>query len=105
MAQAQRIVEGERMRHAGLIGLGRNNDNVIGDRARNTLEHIQALGMNAIVIGDQNAHCFNFLSFVIASAAKQSSPVLQILDCFVASLLAMTRRRLYAFVIFSSPPI
>jgi hypothetical protein len=30
-------------------------------------------------------------SDVIASEAKQSSLMLQVLDCFVASLLAMTR--------------
>jgi hypothetical protein len=37
---------------------------------------------------------FPFLFFVIASEAKQSSAAVRFLDCFVASLLAMTTERL-----------
>ena len=56
LAQPQRIIERERMRHAGLVGLRRHHPDVIGQSAGDLFEHLEPAGMHAVVIGDENAH-------------------------------------------------
>src|SRR5476649_800695 len=45
------------MRHAGLVGLRRHDPYVVGQRARDFLAGFKARRMNAVIIGDQDAHC------------------------------------------------
>jgi hypothetical protein len=56
LAQAQRIVQRQRMRHAGLVELRRDNPDVIGQRARDLLQDLEAGGVDAVVVGAENAH-------------------------------------------------
>ena len=56
LAQAQRIVERERMRHAALVGLRRHHPHVVRQRARDAPPALQAGGMDAVVVGAENAH-------------------------------------------------
>src|SRR3954452_5114514 len=44
------------MRHAGLIVLRRHHPDVLGNLARDLLADFQALRVDAVVVGDQNAH-------------------------------------------------
>jgi hypothetical protein len=60
-AQAQRIVQRQRMRNAGLVELRRHDPDVIRQRARNLLDHFQAGRMDAVVIGAENSHPLNYL--------------------------------------------
>jgi hypothetical protein len=39
-----------------LIGLWRNNHNIITQLPRDALQHIEPFGMNTVVIGDENTH-------------------------------------------------
>ena len=56
LAQPQRIVERERMRYAGLVGLRCHHPDVVGQGAGDLLEHLEPARMHAVVIGDENAH-------------------------------------------------
>ena len=58
LAQAQRIVERERMRHAGLVGLRRDDPDVVGQLARDLLADLEARRVDAVVVGDEDAHYF-----------------------------------------------
>ncbi len=55
-AQAQRIVERERMRDARLVELGRHHPDVVGQRARDLGADVETGRVDAVVIGDQDAH-------------------------------------------------
>jgi hypothetical protein len=44
------------MRKAALVRFRRHHPDVVGERAGNPLENGKALGMDAIVIGQQNSH-------------------------------------------------
>ena len=55
-AQAQRIVERERMRDAALIRLGRDDDDVVRQLPRDRLQRLQAGSVDAVVIGAEDAH-------------------------------------------------
>ena len=55
-AQAQRHGQGQGMRCAGLFGLRRHHPDIIGDGAGDLFRHAKPRGMDAIVIGDKNAH-------------------------------------------------
>ena len=55
-AQPQRIVQRQRMRDAGLIELRRHDPDVVGQRAGDLLDDLQAGGMDAVVIGAENSH-------------------------------------------------
>ena len=63
-AQAQRIVQRQRMRHAGLIGFRRHDPDVVGQRARDFFASLEARRVDAVVIGDENTHYF-FSIFVM----------------------------------------
>jgi len=54
--QPQRIVERERMGDAGLVEFGGKHPHIVGQRARDLDADVEALGVNAVVVGDQNAH-------------------------------------------------
>ena len=41
---------------AGLIGLGRHHPHLLAHRAGDVLEHVEAWRLDAVVIGDQDAH-------------------------------------------------
>ena len=56
LAQPQRIVERQRMRDAGLIVLRRHHPDLVRQLARDLRADIETFGMNAVVIGDQDAH-------------------------------------------------
>ncbi len=55
------------MRDAGLIVLRRDNPDIVGQRARDFGADIEAFGMDAVVVGDQNAHVGLLLIFQLAS--------------------------------------
>src|ERR1700751_2024667 len=44
------------MRHAGLVEFRRHDPDIVGERMRDLFDHLQAGGMNAIVIGAENSH-------------------------------------------------
>ena len=44
------------MREAGLVVLRRHHPDIVGERARDALQRRQALGVDAVVIGQQDAH-------------------------------------------------
>ena len=56
LAQPQRLGQRQRMREAGLVGLRRDHPHVVGQRARDALQALQAFGMDAVVIGEKDAH-------------------------------------------------
>ena len=56
LAQAQGIVERERMRDARLVALGRDDEDVVGKLGGDGLEHFEARRMDAVVVGEQDAH-------------------------------------------------
>jgi hypothetical protein len=56
LAQPQRIVERERMRDAGLIGFRRDDPDVVRERARDLGAHVEPRRMDAVVVGNEDAH-------------------------------------------------
>ena len=62
-AQPQRIVQRQRMRDAGLIEFRRHHPDVVGQRARDLLDDLQAGGVDAVVIGAENSHPSKCLLF------------------------------------------
>ena len=56
LAQPQRIVERQRMRHAGLVVFGRDHPDVVGELAGDLLADLQPMGVDAVIVGDQDAH-------------------------------------------------
>ena len=66
LAQAQRQRERQRMRGAGLFGFGRHHPDIVGQRAGDLLGDDQARRMDAVVIGDENAHRAIYIFAVIA---------------------------------------
>ena len=59
LAQPQRIVERQRMRDAGLIVFRRDHPDVVGQPARDLLADVEPFRMDAVVIGDKDAHHFS----------------------------------------------
>ena len=57
-AQAQGIVQRQGMRDTGLIELRRHDPDVIGQRAGDLLDNLQAGSMDAVVIGAEDSHPF-----------------------------------------------
>ena len=55
-AQPQRIVERERMRDAGLIEFGGDHPDIIRQRAANLGADIEAVRVDAVVVGHEDAH-------------------------------------------------
>ena len=75
LAQPQRIVERQRMRDARLIVLRRDDPDIVGQRARDLGADIEAFGVNAVVVGDQNAHAsFRFYLLQSAHIGLQRGP-------------------------------
>jgi hypothetical protein len=56
LAQPQRVVERERMGDAGLVELGGKHPDVVGESARDLNADVEALGVDAVIVGDQDAH-------------------------------------------------
>src|SRR5438105_3894571 len=56
LAQAQGIVERQRMRNAGLVELRCHDPDVVRQRARNLLDDLQAGRMDTVIIGAENSH-------------------------------------------------
>jgi hypothetical protein len=54
-ADAQRRADGERMADRALLGLGRHHPDVLGERARDLLERLEAGGVDTVVVGDEDA--------------------------------------------------
>ena len=52
----QRIIDRERMRDAGLIVFRRDHPDLVGQGARDLLAYLEAFGIDAVVVGDENAH-------------------------------------------------
>jgi hypothetical protein len=44
------------MRYTGLVELRRHDPDIVGEGARDLLNHLQARGMDAVVIGAENSH-------------------------------------------------
>ena len=62
LAQPQRIVERQRMGDARLVVFRRDHPDIVGEGARDLLADVEALGVDAVIIGDQDAHgthCFS----------------------------------------------
>ena len=55
-AQAQRIVQRQRMRHAGLVAFRRHDPDIVGQCARDFLAGVEPRRMDAVVIGDEDTH-------------------------------------------------
>ena len=55
-AQAQRHGEGERMGGARLLGFRRDHPDIVGKRAGDLFRDGKARRVDAVVIGDKNAH-------------------------------------------------
>ena len=68
-AQPQRIVERERVRDAGLVELRRHHPDVVGQRLADLGADVEPVGMDAVVVGDQDAHALNdaFIAYVRSS--------------------------------------
>ncbi len=56
LAQAQRGRQREGMRDAGLIGLGRDDPHIVGELLGDALQKLEAGGVHAVVVGEQDAH-------------------------------------------------
>ena len=56
LPEAERVVERQRMRKAALVVLRRHHPDVVRQDARDALEHLEPGGVDAVVIGDENAH-------------------------------------------------
>ena len=56
LAQPQRIVERQRMGDARLVVFRRDHPNVVGQRARDLLADVEPFRVNAVVVGDEDAH-------------------------------------------------
>jgi hypothetical protein len=44
------------MGDAGLVAFRRDDENFAAEPPRDPLENFQAMGVNAVVVGDQNSH-------------------------------------------------
>ena len=56
LAQPQRVVERQRMGDARLVVFRRDHPDVVGKLARDLLAHVEPFGVDAVVVGDQDAH-------------------------------------------------
>ena len=56
LAHAQGLGERQRMRGARLVGLRRHHPDILGDAGGDVLENVEARGLDAVVVGDQNPH-------------------------------------------------
>ena len=56
LAQPQRARQREGMRDAGLVGLRRDDPYIVGEARRDALHELQARGVYAVVVGEQNSH-------------------------------------------------
>ena len=63
LAQPQWIVERERVRDARLIEFRRDNPDVVGQFTRDLLADVQAFGVNAVVVGDEDAQVYFSIFF------------------------------------------
>ncbi len=63
LAHAQRIIQRERMRHAGLIDFRRDDPDFVGKSACNFQAGRQSRRMNAVVVGDENTHYVRSIVF------------------------------------------
>ncbi len=59
LAQPQRIVERQRVRHARLVVFRRDHPDIVGNGAGDLLAHVEPFRMDAVVIGDQDAHRYS----------------------------------------------
>jgi hypothetical protein len=55
-AHAQRLVQGERVAGAGLVGLGRHDPDVVGELLRDLAQSVQAGRVDTVVVGEEDAH-------------------------------------------------
>ena len=73
----KRIVQRQRMRDAGLIEFRRHHPDVVGQRAGDLLDDLQAGSVDAVVVGAENSHPF-----------KRPFQPIQCRQCAVLSSLA-----------------
>ena len=64
LAQPQRIVERQRMGDAGLIEFRRDDPDIVGQLARDLFADIEPFGVNAVVVGDEDAHAYFSIFFM-----------------------------------------
>src|SRR5258707_866677 len=69
-----RIVKRQRGRHAGLVVLGRDHPDVVGNLARNLLADLEAVGVDAVVVGDQDAHTLSLPPPLAGEVGDRRSP-------------------------------
>ncbi len=56
LAQPQRVVQRQRMRDAGLVGLGRHDHDVVAEAPGDALQHGEPRRVDAVVVGDEDPH-------------------------------------------------
>ena len=62
LAQPQGIGQRHGMGDAGLVGLGRDGEDVVGELGGDLFQHFEAGAVDAVVVGDEYAHSFLSLS-------------------------------------------
>ena len=62
LAQPHRAREGEGVAHAGLLLVRRANPDVVAELPRDAFQHLEALGADAVVIGEENSQSANLSS-------------------------------------------
>ena len=65
LAQAQRRGERQRMRGAGLLGVGGDHPDIVGQRPGDGFGDGQSLRMDAVVVGEQDTQCTHFFSIFV----------------------------------------
>ena len=55
-AHAQRLVQGQRVAGARLVGLGRHHPHVVAELAGDLAQRVQAGRIDAVVVGEEDAH-------------------------------------------------
>ena len=56
LAHAQGLRQRQRMGKARLVGLGRDDPDVVGHASRDSLQDREPFGMDAVVVGQKDAH-------------------------------------------------
>ncbi len=62
LAHPQRLGQGQRMGETRLVGFRRHHPHIVGQGARDPLQHLQSLGVDAVIVGQKNAHTQPILS-------------------------------------------
>ena len=74
LAQADGAGQREGVAHARLFLVGRANPDVVGEFARDFLEHFDAGGVDAVVVGEEDFHRFSISQIVMPNAFQHPVP-------------------------------